>query len=271
MLRLPILVFLATLVVASSLPAENVGEDTGEDTAAVAVAADEALLAADAAHQRAAGSRDREAFLATLGADAKLFADTLREGPEAFVQAMGPLWTGKYDFHYDGTPLEATVAESGELGFTLGEVETRFQRPGLSRVESIRGHYLNVWSRDGEEGWKLVASTSLVVHPRLGAARDPRSGLMTAWPELKGRIGAEIEIRWMPETVVRAESADLAYTLGRYRASFEDTGSSHSGSGHFLAVWRRDDADHWQLVAEGFTPPGIFAGDEEDGAADSHD
>jgi ketosteroid isomerase-like protein len=35
-------------------------------------------------------------------------------------------------------------------------------------------------------------------------------------------------------------------------------GEAISGSGHYLAVWQRDAAGHWQLMGEGFTPPNIY-------------
>jgi hypothetical protein len=140
---------------------------------------------------------------------------------------------------------------------------------------------------------------SLVVHPTLGQARDPRGGLMTAWPELKDRIGDRIEITWNPVEHVLAGSGEVAFTFGEYSASFtppgeeeetaegpaeseemaveevkespgggelgdEDSsaatseGEAIAGSGHYLAVWQRDAAGHWQLVGEGFTPPSIY-------------
>lgn len=86
---------------------------------------------------------------------------------------------------------------------------------------------------------------------------------MTAWPELADQIGAEIELRWVPSTTVRSASGELAYSLGEYEASFQSGESSIvSGAGSFVAVWRKDEKGAWQLAAEGFTPPGIYGGDE---------
>jgi ketosteroid isomerase-like protein len=96
-----------------------------------------------------------------------------------------------------------------------------------------------------------------VVHPELGSARDPRTGLMTAWPELADQIDAAIEIEWIPETTVRAASGELAWSLGEYRAEFRKDGVTHAGKGAYVAVWEKDGQDRWQLAAEGFTPPGL--------------
>jgi ketosteroid isomerase-like protein len=61
-----------------------------------------------------------------------------------------------------------------------------------------------------------------------------------------------------PEIVnVRAASGELAYSFGSYRAEFTKGTTSQAGGGAYLAVWEKDDKDHWQLAAEGFTPPQI--------------
>ncbi|MEM7352303.1 MAG: nuclear transport factor 2 family protein [Acidobacteriota bacterium] len=215
----------------------------------------EVLRSSDEAFNQAAAARDRGVVEKLLAEDAVFFADQLHRGRQAFLDGWAPLWEGKYDFSFKAGLLQASVAESGDLGFAIGTVETRFQHPVEPAPTVTGGHYLNVWSRRGEGDWHLRASTALVVHAELGAARDPRSGLMTAWPELADRIGDRIEIDWRPEHTERAASGELAYTLGSYAASFGDGEDRRSGEGHFLAVWQRNAAGAWQLAAEGFTPP----------------
>lgn len=233
------------------------------------------LEAAEHRFNRAAAERDRPAFRALLAKDAVFLAGELHRGRLAVMAIWQPLFEGKYDFRYQGELLAAAVAGSGELGWTVGTVRTSFHRPGMAEAEVTDGHYLNVWRRGEANDWRLAYAASLVVHPTLGAGRDPRSGLMTAWPELADRIDAEIEIRWQPETTVRAASGELAYSFGTYRASFssaqageagegaDDDGaagevSAVAGEGHYLAVWHKDQRGRWQLAAEGFTPPGIY-------------
>ncbi len=242
------------LLTVSGTLASAVAILAGADTAA-GPEAHEALRSSDEKFNRAAESRDRGAVEKLLAEDAVFFADGLLRGRQAFLEGWQPLWEGKYDFSFSADLLEATVAESGDLGFTIGTVETRFQHPVEPAPTVTGGHYLNVWSRDEEDEWRMRASTALVVHNELGAARDPRSGLMTAWPELADRIGDRIEIDWRPERTERAASDELAYTLGTYAASFGEGQDRHSGEGHFLAVWQRDANGVWQLAAEGFTPP----------------
>lgn len=216
-----------------------------------------ALRAADQAYNRAAKLRDRKSFHALLSPDAMFFADIPKRGRIDYVASWTPLFEGKYDFRYLGKSLQTTVARSGELGWTLGAAETSFIRPGSQEPSVTTSHYLTVWTKASTAPWKVIASATLVVHPELGAARDPRSGLMTAWPELADQIDANIKLEWIPETTVRAASGELAYTLGTYHAEFTKHGNTQAGEGAYLVVWEKDDEDHWQLAAEGFTPPQI--------------
>ena len=225
------------------------------------------MKAADLAYQQAAKRRDREAFHALLSADAMFLGSELQRGRIDYVASWGPLFEGKHNFRYRGEPRSVTVARSGELAWSLGDAETRFTEPGSEEPRVVASQYMTVWGTDAEGRWRVAASASLVVHPELGAARDPRSGLMTAWPELADQIDAAITIEWLPEKTVRAASGELAYTVGEYRAEFRQqpahgtgrAGGARTGDGAFLAVWEKDGEGRWQLAAEGFTPPDIHA------------
>jgi uncharacterized protein (TIGR02246 family) len=290
---------------AEPAPAEPAATDPPPAAAGEAAAAPDLdvlraeVEAAERRYNRAARERDRETFHGLLTKDTVFLAGELHAGRLAVMAVWQPLFDGKYDFRYDAETLESTVARSGEWAWSVGSVETRYQRPGVTTEDVTESDYLHVWSRDEDGEWRLAYNSTLVVHPSLGAARDPRSGLMTPWPELADQIGARIEIRWNPEKVVRAESGEMAYTFGVYEASFTppsatgdgddaagddaadddpagddaagdgDNGADAdadadadaetiAGEGHFLAVWEKDDAGHWQLAAEGFTPPGIY-------------
>lgn len=221
-----------------------------------------AVKAADLAYQRAAKSRDREAFHALLAADAVFFGGEVARGRIDFMASWAPLFEGKYGFHYQGEPLAATVARSGDLAWSLGNVETSFTPPGSAEPSVIANRYLTVWTKT-EDGWKVAVAASLVVHPELGLARDPRTGLMTAWPELADQIDAAIKIEWLPGTTVRAASGELAYSLGDYRAEFRKAGTTLAGDGAFVAVWEKDGEGRWQLAAEGFTPPALRKPDSQ--------
>lgn len=248
----------STALAAEAAETEESVDVTSGEPAAV-------LRQADENFQRYAASRDRIRFRTILRPDALYLAEELHRGFGPALHAWNPLWNEKDGFSYRGEVLNVTVAESGDLGFTVGNVETRFRPPvdAEDRVQS--GSYLTVWRSESQPGgpqdWKVAASGPLVVHPTLGESRDPRGALMTAWPELSGRIGAELEIHWTPETTVVAESGELAYVFGAYAADFStpdqgvDAGRAGGGTGHFLAVWQKDGAGRWQLAAESMTPP----------------
>ncbi len=230
--------------------------------------------AADRAFNRAARERDQAAFRAWLAQDTIFFAGELHQGRLEVLAIWQHLFAGKYDFRYEAETLETNLAHSGEFGWSIGRVRTSFTRPGLTTEEATEGHYMNLWRPGEGDTWSLAYSSPVVVHAVWGEARDPRSGLMTAWPELADQIDAQIELRWHPEKTVRAASGEVAYSFGRYEASFARqpeavaatgteadpaTGTARiAGKGHFLAIWQKDEKGHWQLVAEGLTPPGIY-------------
>ena len=215
----------------------------------------DALAATDRAYNAAAALRDRDGLAALLADDAVFFAESAHRGRDAFLAGWEPLWTAKYDFSYSATTLEATIAASGDLGYALGAVTTRFQPPGLDEATVTESHYLNIWRHTDEDGWRLAATTALVVHPRLGAAREPRAGLMTAWPRLADQVESTIALEWTPHRVESAASGELKVVSGSYTARFDDGDSEQNGSGSFVAVWQRAGDGHWQLAAEGYTPP----------------
>jgi len=253
--------FLVTLL---GIPALAEEPKTGETSLQTEVEA------AENSFNQAARERDREAFQALLAEDTVFLAGELHQGRLGVLAIWQHLFDGKFDFRYEAELLEAHAAGSGEFAWAIGEVETSFQRPGLDTAETTAGHYLHVLERDDEGTWRITHNASLVVHPTLGAARDPRSGLMTAWPELADLVDAQIDVAWRPTTTVRAESGEMAYTFGEYEATFTPTVPADEktspetepeaigGKGHYLAIWQKDDAGHWQLAAEGFTPPGIY-------------
>lgn len=222
------------------------------------------LRAADESFQDYAANRDRIRFQTLLERDVVYLGEELHRGFGAVLHAWNPLWNEKYGFSYRGEVLDATVAESGDLGFTLGHVETRFQPPVDEEERVEAGRYVTVWTK-GPGGWKIAASGPLSVHPDLGPSRDPRGALMAAWPELADRIDSELEVTWKPESTVRAASGELAWVFGAYEARFgsdKDSpdhetapGNAGGGSGYFLAIWQKDGEDHWQLIAESMTPP----------------
>ena len=287
-------VALFLVMVAGPLPAneptemEAMAPESSQEVVAETPDVETTRAAVEAADQRlnqAARERDRDTFQGLLAADTAFLAGELHRGRLEVLAIWQHLFDGKYDFRYDGSTVDVVVAASGEVAWTTGTARTSFVRPGLTEPEVTDGHYLHLWKPDQEGNWKLLYNASLVVHPTLGAARDPRSGLMTAWPELADQVGARIDLVWNPLDHVVAGSGEVAYTFGEYSATFgppsplgpTDDGASQdgdasaeeseetapatvAGNGNYLAVWQKDDQGRWQLAGEGFTPPGIYGG-----------
>lgn len=244
----------ATVRVAASDPA------TGESATPAATidleAARAAVAAADEAFNQAMRNRDRAALGGWLATDAIFLESEALRGKLAFLGRMQPMFDGKYELTLDARNLETRVARSGELAWTIGNAKTSFTRPGQAE-ETSAGQYLTVWALDGEGAWKIQVYAPLIVHPERGMAREPRSGLMTAWPEIRDQIGAATRLEWTPERTVRAESGEMAYTFGAYTVAFTLEGEEKAGEGGFVAVWAIDEAGRWQLAGEGYSPPQI--------------
>jgi sulfatase modifying factor 1 len=60
------------------------------------------------------------------------------------------------DLKLDWTPQEATVADSGELGFTWGYYVATFHNAS-GKLVTTRGKYLDVWRRQSDGSWRWIA------------------------------------------------------------------------------------------------------------------
>lgn len=114
----------------------------------------EALLAADRAFAQMSVERGAvEAFYAYLSEDAmQMPAGSLPiTGREAIRASMsaGPAYSLEW------TPVDGSVALSGDLGWTWGNYVARITGPDGQPAES-HGKYLNVWGRDAAGGWKVL-------------------------------------------------------------------------------------------------------------------
>ncbi len=219
-------------------------------------AARAALHAADEAFNRALVARDRDEVERHLAADAIFLDDEdARRGKLAFLTLMQPVFEAKYGFTFEGETVSVKVAGSGELGYSIDKSTITFQHPREEQATVTANHTLTVWTRDAGQPWKIRVYSTLIVHPTLGHATEPRTALMIAWPELADRIAATIKLEWTPESTTRAASGELAYTFGGYSVGFNQDGKQEAGKGSFVAVWEKSDKDRWTLAAEAYTPP----------------
>lgn len=242
-------------------PAEKAPRDLSD---AEVAALQEKLAAADRAFTQAAAERDRIAIRDLLAGDATFLENVAHRGKTDFLKMMEPLFEAKYGFAMEAEHLQAHVARSGEIGWTVGTSTTSFTRPGLDEVEAVSNHYLSVWTRNFAGDWVISVYSTLIAHPELGQAREARTGLMTGWKQLADQIDAAIKLDWTPERTVRAASGELAYTYGQYQISFEAPSEAtdredYSGGGDYVVIWQKDEENgRWHVAAEGYSAPQIF-------------
>lgn len=219
-------------------------------------AARAALRDTSDAFHRTLMARDRDAVELHLAGDVIFLDDEdARHGKLDFLRLMEPVFEAKHGFTFEGETVSAHLARSGELGYTLGKSTITYQQPWEDEPASTVNHTLTVWAREGTQPWKIHVYSTLIVHPELGHATEPRTALMIAWPELADRIGAHVRLEWTPDKTIRAASGEMAYTFGAYAVRFIQDGEREAGKGSFASVWRKDEAGRWQLAAEAYTPP----------------
>ena len=118
----------------------------------------EGLMEVDRAFCRAAVAKGRTAaFLEFMAQDGVIYPwqgspihgvaqfRELTEGADAGAQEPTFMWE----------PLFADVAESGELGYTLGSYTATVEGPEGPRLLR-RGHYVTIWKKQGDGSWKFV-------------------------------------------------------------------------------------------------------------------
>ena len=232
----------------------------------------QAVLEADAAFGQAALEHDRDAFRDALLGDALFLGERAHRGRVAFLGAWSPLFDPAKGMRFEWEPLQAEIADSGEIAYSVGRVKVSFPRPGTDEIIERPGHYLTGWKKETPSGkWKIWANGTLVIHPdpTLGIARERRRALaeVWSWPPLAS-LEADVRLEWHPERLVEAGSGELAVSLGQYEvearlpvsASPTDGASptgdrEAAGSGAYLSVWKKDAAGFWTLAAESFSPP----------------
>jgi ketosteroid isomerase-like protein len=120
------------------------GPDPRVRTPSVAVALPPSLDAADAS-----ASGDRHAFAAALADDARWHADGRKPavGRAAVVEARA---NDARTLRFATRGREA--ATSADLGYTYGSIES---------AGAVAGHYLHLWTRGDDGGWRLIVAVHL--------------------------------------------------------------------------------------------------------------
>jgi ketosteroid isomerase-like protein len=114
------------------------------------------LLQTDRAFARASLERGAaEAFRMYLDENATMFSSGRHpvRGRNFIYEVMKP-GDGAYVLRW--TPREGEVAQSGEMGWTWGEYTVTTKKADGGESTSY-GKYVNVWKKDGDGDWKVIA------------------------------------------------------------------------------------------------------------------
>jgi len=114
------------------------------------------LMNADRAFAKATAERRMEGFLSFLGEDAA----TIR--PDSAVisgkKAVAERWSallGDPATTISWKPLKASLAESGDMGFTVGSYEIT-KESANGRTAAGSGKYITIWRKQGDGSWRVV-------------------------------------------------------------------------------------------------------------------
>jgi ketosteroid isomerase-like protein len=121
------------------------------------------LLRADRALAKTAADKGFAATLAdVLTDDARLH----REGALPVVSKNGILAVlNAHPAKVVWSPLQARVASSGDLGYTIGK----------EQIDAEEGHYLRIWKKPGSGPWKVVLDAFYPLPPA-EAPKNPHTG-----------------------------------------------------------------------------------------------
>jgi ketosteroid isomerase-like protein len=171
----PIGAFLAFLLFSSLAGTLSAGPGSQPGDRAAALAS---LIAAERNFARTSEEKGiREAFLTWLAADAIVFRPEPVEGRPVY-ESMDPAHPAVLTWR----PEFAEVAASGELGYTTGPYELR---PRRGAEPSAFGHYVSVWKKQLDGGWKVIFDIG-VQHDRPGT---PLPAEEVGSPAASGKAG----------------------------------------------------------------------------------
>jgi ketosteroid isomerase-like protein len=118
----------------------------------------EELMEVDRAFCQAAVAKGRTAaFLEYMAPEGVIYPwqGTPIEGIDRFQELAEQAGKGIAEPTFMWEPLFAEVAESGELGYTLGRYTATLDGPEGPQLVR-RGHYVTIWKKQEDGSWKFV-------------------------------------------------------------------------------------------------------------------
>lgn len=118
------------------------------------------LLQTDRQWAAAAAAGDLEA-LVTFWADSAV--DYFPNGPVAdgreAIRQLVAANRSQPGFSLNWEPSDAVVADSGDLGYTMGAFDMSFRGPDNRAIER-HGHYVCIWRKQPDGSWKCIVEMS---------------------------------------------------------------------------------------------------------------
>lgn len=118
--------------------------------------ATDALLKADAAWSDAAGKEDKTEFFASYINDATVMPPNgpIAEGNDAVKAVFNGIF-GLPNVSVSWQATSAEISESGELGYTIGTYDLKFDGPDGTPIAD-QGKYVAVWKKNADGEWKVA-------------------------------------------------------------------------------------------------------------------
>jgi len=113
-----------------------------------------AIRAADEAWS--ASATDIEAFMSHVAADAMFMPpnELMASGPEAIRKTYSEMLAAP-NTAVSWTPTSVTVAQSGDLGYSVGTYNVSMTGPD-GKPMSDHGKYLTIWKKQTDGAWKVA-------------------------------------------------------------------------------------------------------------------
>jgi ketosteroid isomerase-like protein len=128
------------------------------------------LIAAEKTYAKLAGDKGfREASISVFGDDAVIFTPNAVNGKKFWQET-------KEDPVISWRPTFASIARSGELGYTTGPAEYRKSRDAENPYAF--GQFITIWQKNANGAWKVALDVGLN-HPQ---PQEPEAGIRTYIP-----------------------------------------------------------------------------------------
>jgi ketosteroid isomerase-like protein len=155
------------------------------------------LIAAEKAYAKLAGDKGfREASISVFADDAVIFTPNVVNGKKFWQET-------REDPVISWRPAFASIARSGELGYTTGPAEYRKSRD--AEKPYAFGQFITIWQKNANGVWKVALDVGLN-HPQ---PQEPEAGIRTYIPSA-------------PFPNSESASADLEKTQRKFAESIKD-------------------------------------------------